>query len=375
MKYNCCILLLLVVVLSACKKSEKTESITYKVAFKTIHITDKTRKYKPGVDSTHQLYYRPIDIDIWYPVAGSPTDSTLGFGDYLKLFEDRIDLYTDSQIGKGYSGKFAQMLSEGFQCSDSTKLLYLPTETLKHKGKIEDNVPVVLYMASYNGMGQENYIMFEDLAKKGFTVVSINSIGRFPGDMTMKKEDAMEQVNDALASVKYLSENTNLKFDKVGILGYSWGGLTGVLAANKIPNVKCVISLDGSEFHHYGFSKEEDTDFEGIYNSAAFQQISLKTPYLRLESSPVSQKSTKDSVNNFLQKVSKDHLILKVDSSDHGDFSAYPFIVKSSGNCKPATTYKTITKLTSAYLEEHLLGSASFNKVLQTELNKTVRRK
>jgi len=375
MKYHCSILFLLVVGLSACNKSDETEAGTYKAAFKTFHITDKTRKYKPGVDSTHQLYYRPIDIDVWYPVTDSPTDSTLVFGDYLKLFEERIDLYTDSHIGKGYSGKFAQMLAEGFQCSDSTRLLRLPTETLKHNGTIDGTVPVILYMASYNGMGQENYLLFEALAKKDFIVVSINSIGRFPGDMTMKKEDAMEQVNDAMSAVKYLFEQTNLKFDKVAIMGYSWGGLTGALVANKIPNVKCVISLDGSEFHHYGFNKEEDADFEGILNSTAFQQMALKTPYLRLESSPINQKPAKDSTNNFLQKVSKDYLILKVDSADHGDFSAYPFIVKSSGNCKPAGIYPTIIRLTSAYLEEHLKGKSSFDKALQTELSKTVRKK
>ena len=104
--------------------------------------------------------------------------------------------------------------------------------------------------------------------------------------------------------------------------------------------------------------------------------MSLKSAYLRFESSPVNQKLDKDSVNNFIEKVSKDYLILKVDFAGHGDFSAYPVIVKSSGNCQNSQLHQTITKLTSAYLEEHLQGKVSFGKVLEGELsNKSVRRK
>jgi hypothetical protein len=48
-------------------------------------------------------------------------------------------------------------------------------------------------MTAFNGMSYENFALFEALANKGFVVVSISSIGRFPGDMTMKKADLMEQ--------------------------------------------------------------------------------------------------------------------------------------------------------------------------------------
>jgi alpha/beta superfamily hydrolase len=374
MKY--CLSFVLIISLFSCSNSESEKEKDYKVGFKTIRISDKARRYKPDVDSANALYYRPVDIDIWYPVQDSLPDSRIVFGDYLRLFEQRANFYTASNTADGLAGKFAQMLSEGFKCSDSAGLLKLPTQTYKNAKAIGDSFPVVIYMASYNGMGYENYLLFETLVRKGFIVISINSIGRFPGDMTMKKEDAMEQVNDAIASVQYLEKNSTMQFNNVGIMGYSWGGLTGALVANKIPNVKCIVSLEGSEFHHYSYAKEEDTDFEGIRNSLDFKKMSLKSLYLRFESSPVNQKPGKDSVNNFLEKVSKGYLILKVDSAEHGDFSAYPAIVKSSGNCKNSQLYKTITKLTSAYLEEHLQGNSVFNKVLEEELkSKSVRKK
>lgn len=373
MKYG--LLFVLIICIFGCNNQKTAENKISKVGFKTIRISDKTRKYKPDVDSVNSLYYRPIDIDIWYPTEDSTRDSLIVFGNYLKLFEERANFYTASDAGNGMASKFAQMLSEGFKCSDSTGLLKFITQTYKNAQTLEGNFPVIVYMASYNGMSYENYLLFESFVKKGFIVVGVNSIGRFPGDMTMKKEDAMEQVNDALASIKYLKKHTVMKFDNIAVMGYSWGGLTGAMVANKIPNVKCIVSLEGSEFHHYGYNKAEDADFESIRNSPDFQKMALKSPYLRFESSPVNQKNTKDSVNNFLEKVSGNYTILKLDSAEHGDFATYPVVVKSSGNCIRPQLYQTITKLTVAYVEEHLQGKSSFNKVLEGELNKTVRKK
>ena len=107
-------------------------------------------------------------------------------------------------------------------------------------------------MTAFNGMSYENFALFEALAKKGFIVVSISSIGRFPGDMTMKKADLMEQVNDAVAALDVLKQDPGIDFNNIGIAGYSWGGLAGALLSAKIPGVNCLVSLEGSEFHHYG---------------------------------------------------------------------------------------------------------------------------
>ncbi len=375
MKYYYCLLSILAINLFSCQELKSEEEKDYEVGFKTTRIYDKARRYLPGVDSTNSLYYRPLDIDIWYPAQESPNDSLIKFGEYFNLFEQRVNFYTASTIGNGMSGKFAGTLAEGFKCSDSIRVLKHPTKTYRQTKPIDGNFPVVVYMASYNGMAYENYLLFETLVKKGYVVVGVNSIGRFPGDMTMMKEDAMEQVYDAIAAIKYLEKHSTVKFDNVAVMGYSWGGLTGALAADKIPNVKCIVSLEGSEFHHYGYSKEEDADFEGILKSPDFQKMSLKNPYLRFESAPVNQKTSKDSVNNFLAKVSKDYLVLKVDSAEHGDFSAYPFIVKSSGNCPTTQLYQTITRLISAYLEEHLKGNRVFNKVFERELNRSLRKR
>ena len=223
-------------------------------------------------------------------------------------------------------------------------------------------------------MSFENFVLFEELAKKGFVVASISSIGRFPGDMTMKNEDLLEQVNDAIASIKKLNGSSNIDFTKIGIVGYSWGGLSGSILANKIPNVRCLISLDGSEFHHYGQEKKENADFDEIRYSQDFKNMQISVPYLRLESSPLGISEKEDSVYNFTEKLIADKQIFKIDSAQHEDFSCLQQVVKKSGNCKPDQHFNTISKLTISFLEDHLKNGNTFTQTVGQEINKTIRK-
>ncbi len=71
----------------------------------------------------------------------------------------------------------------------------------------------------------------------------------------------MEQVEDAVATWNTLKKNENINFRKIGIVGYSWGGLGGTILADKIANVTCLVSLEGSENHHYGNAKARECRF------------------------------------------------------------------------------------------------------------------
>src|SRR5664279_2587875 len=205
---------LTLLLLLSCSESIKNTPKTYGAGFKLFHSIDQSRIYKPGTDTTNYLHYRPLDIDFWYPARPPATDSVLLLRDILGLLERRANYYTDSKMGNGITQQIAQSLCSGFKCSDTIKLLNYRTATVKNSLAIDGKFPLVIYLCAYNGMSFENFALFEELAKKGFAVASISSIGRFPGDMTMKKEDLMEQVNDAIASLNILQKNSNIDFSK-----------------------------------------------------------------------------------------------------------------------------------------------------------------
>lgn len=361
-------------VVFGCKQALK-EDVEYDIGFSVIQTKDKSRIYKPGTDTTDYLHYRPLDIDIWYPAKVSSDDTPIIFRNILGLLEKRANYYTNSQSGNGLTNQMAQYFCDALECSDTTRLLGFRTRSYEDAKPIEGKFPLIIYLSSYNGMGYENISLFEELVKRGFVVASINSIGRYPGDMSMKKEDLNEQVSDALATIEYLEQKENIDFSKIGIVGYSWGGLSASLLASKTQNVKCLISLDGSEFHQYSEAKEEDKDFEETRNSEDFSTMKLSIPYLRLESSSLINSHQVDSVYNFSQKLAKEIMILKVDSAEHHDFSCLPEIVRTSGGCKSNQRFGTITKLTIGFLEQYLKKSNKFSELLKRELNQTVQKK
>jgi hypothetical protein len=360
----------ILLILSGCTNIKRPGNEPYTAGFKTIHTFDNSRIFKQGTDSADYLHYRPLDIDIWYPSRVNETDSALLFRDILGLLEKRANDYTASNQWNGVTKQIAQSFCAGFKCSDSTKLLNFRTASFKNASPVDQKFPLVIYLCAYNGMSYENFSLFEELARRGFIVVSISSIGRYPGDMTMKKEDLFEQINDALAAFSEIKQGSNIDLSKVGIIGYSWGGLSGAFVAGYIPGVSCLISLEGSEFHHYGEDSDEDSDFDGIRSSSEFKSLDLKIPYLRLESSPDTVSSLKDSVYNFSEKVSGEKLILEIDSAKHEDFSCIPAIVRRSDNCTVGNQYGTILKLTISYLEDHLKNTKSFPQTVEKEINK-----
>ena len=333
-------------------KHEKSE--TYSPGFRIIKALDKSRIYKPGSDSTDNLHFRPLEIDMWYPAKAMETDSVMIFRDILGLLEQRAIYYTGANSWKGVTSQIAQSFCDDFKCSDSAKLLNFKTNSYKNALPAQNKFPLIIYLCAYNGMSYENYALFENLAAKGYVVISISSIGRFPGDMTMKKEDLFEQVSDAIYSFQTIKQNPGIDFSKIGIIGYSWGGLTGAILSDRIPGVKCVVSLDGSEYHHYGESKEENADFDDLSNSIEFRDVKLSVPYLRLESSPEKVTEKTDSVYDFSKKLSREFSIIKIDSAQHEDFSCLSLIVRESGNCKINTFFNKSMKLVLDFLDDHL---------------------
>lgn len=207
-------------------KNETVQS--YKAGFTAIHATDTSRVYKPKTDTSDYLHYRPIDIDIWYPADSSSADTQLLVRNFLGLLETRANYYSASNIGNGATAQLPQFFCETFKCSDTSKLLNFKTNSFRHAKAVDSKFPLVIYMTAFGGMSYENFTLFEELSKMGFIVISISSIGRFPGDMTTKKEDLMEQVNDAIITLSVLKQNPNIDLIKsvlLAIAGVVWPAL------------------------------------------------------------------------------------------------------------------------------------------------------
>lgn len=343
-------------------------SQNYSAGFKSIRLTDSTRMYKPNTGETDPLHYRFIDLDIWYP-SKKIADIALLFEDLFELLEERANMYQTETDYSGLTEELAQLyVAELGIGIDGRNLLDIKTNTHENIESSNEIHPIVLYISGFNGMGFENFKILESLAQHGFIVASISSIGRYPGDMSNKKEDMMEQVWDAEFALNHILNNNLFKVDtlNIGILGCSWGGLGGAVLSNRIPEIKAMVSLDGSETHYFG-NDINDPLLSEIHNSQLLKSEKQGFVYLYFESDNKLDEFTPTSKYSFYEKLHSDKFYLRFINSRHEDYLVFPSLLNSSDLSKQV--YEEVTSLTTSFFKTYLKGEDIFVQVWQDQKN------
>lgn len=348
---------LLVILLGICLD---TYAQRYHAGFKSLHLKDDSRVYKENTSVNDSLHYRPVELDIWYPSEEKGL-SPLIFGDLFSLLEKRAAKYQDGEDFEGLTEELAQfyVAQLGIQAT-AKKLLDIPTESYSDLSFPDSTFPVILYMAGFNGMGFENYKVLEELAQNGYLVISIWSVGRYPGNMTNELADMMEQVLDAEFAVAYLKKTGMLRgdFENLGILGYSWGGMSAAVFNARNPDTKAFVSWDGTESHYFGESEEDDREIQKIFDSDVLKPERLITPYLYLESGDKLDSFVPTGNYSYFEKCDSEKYYLRFTNSSHSDFFCIPFILNSSP--KSVLIYEQINTSTVLFFNQALLDKDDF---------------
>ncbi len=352
----------------------KVCSQNYEAGFTTIILKDSSRTYKPGTDDTDPLHFRPVELDIWYP-AENPLEKPLLFVDLFKLFEERSVRYDDTQDFEGLINELAQFyVAELGLGNEADQLLKIESSSYRNAKIAVGKHPVILYMAGFNGMGFENYKVLEDLAKHGFVVISIWSVGRYPGNMTNQKEDLLEQVYDAEFAIEYLraDKSFSMNSNKMGVLGCSWGGMSAAVLADKIPEIRSMVSLDGSETHYYGETdtnlyyndadgNDNDRFIRDIFDSKLVNPEKQQIQYLYFESGDKLNDYTPTEEFHYFKKLNSEKYYLRFTRSEHADFSCIPSILRASE--KSVNIYDVIYTTTVKFFQHSLKGEGKFREV------------
>lgn len=321
-----------------------------RVGFRVISTYDSSRIYKPNTSISDKLHFRPVEIDLWYPAEITSCDTTVSFVDLVHLLEQRSNFYDDTKSYLGLTDEVLQYICAGLNCANYNDLKNVSTESYRNAKRIEEQFPLIIYLAGFNGMGYENYLLFESLAKRGFVVASVNSIGRYPGNMTMEAEDLFEQIEDAEFIINYLIER-DIASREIGLIGYSWGGLAAtIVAINEPDKIKTIVSLDGSEQFTYG-DKEENAKLSRIREAEYFKPETIKASFLYLDSDILEWEDLPDSVFNITDQLLGDKIYLKISNSTHEDFSSLSVV---SGDYQGERKYSVIQRLTINRLMDEL---------------------
>ena len=332
--------------------------LRYAVGYKSIPATDSERVYKPNTGVKDRFYYRPVEMDIWYPAVQPELNSQIRYGEYLNLLEQRSNRFQDDTVFKSLTTELVQYLCINLKIADTSRLVRLKTASYRNAPVVQQRFPLIIYMSAYNGMSYENLNLFEWLAGHGYVVVCIESVGRYPGNMSTNPADILEQVNDASFAINYLKTASNIDSSKIGVIGYSWGGLAALILGMNNHQPKAILSLDGSEMHYYGESKEEDRDFDELRHSAFFNLNKVNVPYTYLESGFKQSGREVDSIFDILPAINLSKKYIHFPNATHEDFSCLPSLPTQLSGIKNNSSdlYRQFCTFSLNYFNQYLKG-------------------
>jgi len=357
---KCLISVFLFFVISYCF-GQKIDTNPYHAGFKTDILTDFTRIYKPNTSEKDKLHNRPVELDIWYP-STEKLENRLSFGDLFGLFEQRANKYQDEDL-TGITEELALYFAAGMgvEVENAKTLLNIKTDSYKNIKPVKGQFPLIIYMAGYNGMGFENYKILEKLAENGYIVVSIWSVGRYPGNMSNDKLDTMEQVYDAEFALSFLKKNPqfDIDFDNIGVLGLSWGGMSAAILLDRNPSIKAMASLDGTEIFYYGDSQEDDDYLNGIYEAELLHPERITSAYFYMESGNKWDEFFPTDEYHYFKKLNSQKYYLRFLNSAHEDFGCFPYILKASE--QSIIIHEQIIESTTLFFDKYLENKLGFH--------------
>ena len=345
----------------------------YNAGFTTIHLIDSTRIYKQDTESTDILHYRPIDVDTWYP-SEQKGERPLLFNSLFSLYEQRAIDYQDDTDYSGLTTELAQFyVAELGVGTDGKKLLNIKTSSYASLNVASGKYPVIIYMAGFNGMGFENFKVLENLAQQGYIVLSVSSVGRYPGDMNNTKEDMLEQVYDAEFILGHMVESEMFDIDsnKIGVLGCSWGGVGAAALLNRNENIKAMVSFDGTETHYFGETdnnnyangadgEENDLSIKKIHDDGLLSPENQSAYYLYFESGDKLNDFTPTAEYNYFKKINSDKYYMRFKNSGHSFFVCIPSILEANENS--IKVYEQLQETTVSFFNKKLRGIEGFEK-------------
>ena len=348
-------------------------SQNYTAGYKNIVLIDSSRIYKPNSSLTNSLHFRPLEIDVWYPVIQKPGADAMKYIEFIKLLQERSNRFQNDTVYNNLTSEILQYINVNLQISDTLKLLNLKTNSYKNVLPVNKRFPLIIYQCAYNGMSYENIPLFEQLASNGFVVACITSVGGYPGNMTTKPEDLIEQVKDGFFAKQFLKTSSNIDSAKIGCMGYSWGGFASLLMAMNDKNIKANLSLDGSEMFYYRDLDEEANAFNQLRKSTYFHPQNIWVPYAYLESGHKQDEDAADSIYNILPWLQTEKNYIRFAKATHEDFSVIPSLAldDKKGTIKCSSFYDTVITCTINFFNQYLntnnnLFNETINKLSRT---------
>jgi dienelactone hydrolase len=294
----------------------------FAVGFRVVYQLDRSRVWGPTPDSAAGgELARPVRISVWYPARPGTADTRMRYGDYVHFTApDRYFGRLDSLL-EGREQRSARDLFAGAE-QDYPKLLALPVAATRDAPPLERRFPLVMYSEGWNSAQQnDNVVLAEYLASHGFVVAAVPQVGESPNDLTLRISPAELEIQ--MRDLEFaMGVATTLPFvdrRKIGLMGWSMGGVVTLWIAGRNHAVKALVGLDPSY---------QARDFVTMAMGSPYFDIRrFRAPLLSLRTgNPKYVGNQDDRLVDSLHFAER--LLGRVGNVTHGDFSDFAMIAK-----------------------------------------------
>jgi dienelactone hydrolase len=258
----------------------------YGVGFKHYTINDNTRTYQRLYDWNNQILARPIPISTWFPSHLQPQNSRLmTIEDYMIVLKEEEE----------WESLPTERILDWFYYSNSTankSHLKEKVKAIKNASPLSKKFPVAIYAPSYQASSVENFALCELLASQGFIVISSPSRGtenRFLDNGTTR--DIETQTRDIQFLINEAEKLPYADSKNIAVIGFSFGGISNILAQMVDKRIKAIVCLDGSIKYQ----------LQKIQLSPYFKLSNFDVPFIFMSQKDIPEKVMKeDKIDTLL---------------------------------------------------------------------------
>lgn len=177
---------------------------------------------------------RPLQTLVWYPTQ-APSEIVMRVRDYLALWASETDFECAALPYE------AEQWSQALAPALDDKLW-----AVRDAPDAAGPFPLVIYAPSFSSRAWENADLCEYLASYGYVVLAVPSLGTRTRAMTMDIAGLRAQAQDISFLIGFARSLPQVDLERLAVVGFSWGGLANIFAADVDDRIGALVALDGS---------------------------------------------------------------------------------------------------------------------------------
>jgi len=229
----------------------------YDVGFKVIETYDYSRTYqKNRLDNNEDS--RPMQIAVWYP--SRPGNNKLTLKKYIEISSRSTLLVKNKLTEKEALQDFLN--AAHINKVEAERFINLHLNASMNALHLDDTFPLVIYAPGMSASWNDNFLLGEYLASKGYVVMASKSRGLNSIGMSATWSGVESQTRDMEFIRSEARKLPFVDFTKTNVIGRSWGAISALLYSIRNKNVNSITSLDGT-LSYNAMTLMKDSEYPG----------------------------------------------------------------------------------------------------------------